>query len=89
MSLAQALQHMLKMKLITLRDPHPNPENSSPNYNPNAICVYHSDSPGHDMNDCWALKNNIQDLINEGVLEFTQGDQTEVFCHPSKEHHLK
>ena len=71
MSLAQVLKHMLKMGLIMLRDPHPNPITSSPNYNPHAICAYHSNSPGHDTNSCWTLKNKIQDLIEKGVLKFT------------------
>src|ERR1044072_577700 len=26
---------------------------SSPKYNPNARCAYHSNSPGHDTNKCW------------------------------------
>ena len=59
MTLAQALQGMLKANLITLRDPPANPNTTSPRYNPNARCAYHSDSPGHDTNDCWLLKNKI------------------------------
>src|ERR1044072_716253 len=39
MPLSQALQHMLKAELITLRDPPQNPTTSSPRYNPNAKCV--------------------------------------------------
>ena len=70
MSLSQALQHLLKAQLITLRDPPQNPNTSSPKYNPNARCAYHSNSPGHDTNDCWALKRKIQDLIDNKVIEF-------------------
>ena len=89
MLLSQALQHLLRMNLITLIGPHPNPKTSSPNYNPDARCAYHSDNPGHDTNNCWALKYKIQDQIDEGKLEFTQDDQTEFFCRPSKDHNLK
>ena len=63
MPLSQALQHMLKAELITLRDPPQNVNTSSPRYNPNAKCAYHSNSPGHSTDDCWALKNKIQDMI--------------------------
>ena len=45
MPLSQALQHMLKAELITLRDPPQNVNTSSPRYNPNAKCAYHSNSP--------------------------------------------
>ena len=70
MPLSQALQHLLKMNLIALIGPHPNPKTSSPNYNPNATCAYHSDSPRHDTNDCWALKYKIQNLIDAKEIEF-------------------
>ena len=89
MPLSQAFQHLLRMNLVTLIGPHLNLKTSSPNYNPDARCACHSNSPGHDTDDCWALKNKIQDLIYEGVLEFTQDGHAEFFCNPSKTHHLK
>ena len=64
MSLSQALQHLLKANLVTLCNRPSNPYISSPNYNLNAKCVYHSNSPGHETDQCWALKNKIQDLID-------------------------
>ena len=85
----QDLQHMLKMNLVILRDPPTNPNTFSPTYSPDARCVYHSDSPGHDTDDCWTLKYKIQDLIDEGVMEFTQDGQLEFFCFSSKANHLK
>ena len=84
MSLAQVLQHLLKAELITLKAPPGNPNTAAPSYRPKERCAYHSDNPGHDTNNCWALKNRIQDLIDEGVLEFTQDDQLELFYHPSR-----
>ena len=89
MSLSQALQHLLILNLVTLRDPPKNPNIASPRYNPDARCAYPSNSPGHDTNICWALSNKIQDLIDEGALELTQDGQIEFFCHPPKVHHLK
>ena len=89
MPISQVLQHLLNLNLVTLRDPPRNPNTSAPSYHPNALCAYHSNNPGHDTNDCWALKNKIQDLIDRGVLEFTQGGQTEFFCRSLKAHHLK
>ena len=54
-----------------LKDPPQNPNTASPRNNPNARCAYHSNSHGHDTNSCRALKSKIQDLIDEGLLEFT------------------
>ena len=64
MPLSQALQHLLKAKLITLRDCPQNPDSSSPKYNPKAKCAYHSNSLGHDIDNYWPLKNKIQDFID-------------------------
>src|ERR1043165_2339555 len=70
MSLSHALQHMLKTELITLRDPPQHVNTSSPKYNPNARGAYHSNSPRQDTNNCWALKNKIQDMIEAREIEF-------------------
>ena len=51
------LEHLLEVNLTALRDPIRKPNTSAPNYHPDAFCVYHSYSPGHDTDDCWALKN--------------------------------
>ena len=55
---------------MTLRDPPANPDTSSLRYNPNAKCAYHSNSPGRETDQCWALKNKIQDLIDNKTIEF-------------------
>ena len=47
-----------------------NPNTTSPMYNPNAHCAFHSDSPGHDTNDCWVLNNKVQDLIDAKEIKF-------------------
>ena len=79
MSLSQVLQRLIEVELIVLRDPPRHPNTAAPGYNPNARCVYHSNSPGHDTDSCWALRNKIQDLVKETTLEFTQGGQMKIF----------
>jgi hypothetical protein len=86
MTLAQALQGMLKANLITLRGPPANLNTTSPRYNPNARCAYHSDSPGHDTNDCWLLKNKIQDMIDAGEIEFDPPETPNVITAPMPNH---
>ena len=55
---------MLKEDLITLTEPPQNPNTSSPLYNYNVRCAYHSNSPEHDTNNYLDLKNKIQDMID-------------------------
>ena len=86
MPLSQALQHMLKMNLIAVINPPTNPKTSSPNYNPNARCAYHSGSPGHDTNDCWALKYKIQNMIDAKEIEFEPSETPNVITAPLPKH---
>src|SRR3954471_23813306 len=87
MSLAQALQHLLKANLITVRGPPVKPNTSAPSYKPNARCAYHSNSPGHDTNDCWPLKNKNQDMIDAGEIEFNHPKTPVVITAPIPGHH--
>ena len=73
------LKRLLEVNLLTVKDPPQKLNTSSLHYNPDAFCVYHSYSPGHDTNDCWALKNKIQDLIDIGVLEFMPDGEMKIF----------
>ena len=75
MTLSQILPHLLKSDLVTLREAPKNPNTASPHYNPNARCAYHSESPGHDTNKCWALKNKVQGLIEAKEIEFEATSQ--------------
>ena len=63
MTLAEVLPHLLRSNLASLKEAPKNPNTTSPRSNPNAQCAYHSEIPGHDTNDCWALRNKVQDLI--------------------------
>ena len=86
MLLSQVLQHLLKVKLITLRDPPQNPDTSSSNYNPSIRCAYHSDGPGHDTDSCWTLKKNIQDLVDAKEIEFDPPETPNVITSPMPNH---
>ena len=86
MSLSQAFQHLLKANLVTLRDPPANPDTSSPKYNLNTKCAYHSDSPRHETDQCWALENKIQDLIDDKTIEFDPPPTLNVITTPMLNH---
>ncbi|XP_058784564.1 uncharacterized protein LOC131659375 [Vicia villosa] len=42
----------------------------SKGYNPNAKCAFHSGVVGHSIEDCWVLKEKVQDLIESKMLTF-------------------
>ena len=86
MSLSQAFQHLLKANLVTLCDPPANPDTSSPKYNPNTKCAYHSSIPRHEADQCWALKNKIQDLIDNNTIDFDLPSMPKVITAPMAKH---
>ena len=86
MSLAQALQQLLKAEMITLKDPLRNPNTSTPSYHPNERCAYHFDSPGPDTDGCWALKNKIQDMIDAKEIDFGPPETPNVITAPMPNH---
>ncbi|XP_058726220.1 uncharacterized protein LOC131597546 [Vicia villosa] len=71
MTYAQLLQHLLKIEKITLRDAPNAPDTLSPNYNVNARYAFHSCVAEHDTERCIALKNKVQDLLDQNVIQFT------------------
>ena len=86
MTLAEVLPHLLKSNLATLREAPKNPNTTSPRYNPNARCAYHSESPGHDTNDCRALRNKVQDLLEAEEIEFDAPEKPNVITAPMPKH---
>src|SRR3954468_7916732 len=86
MPLSQALQYLLKANLITVKDPPKFPNTASPSYDPKATCAYHSNATGHDADNCWALKNKIQDMIDAGEIEFDTPATPNVITAPMPKH---
>ena len=71
---------------MKLHDPPTNLDTSSPKYNPKAKCAYHSSSPGHETDQWWALKNKIQDLIDNKTIEFDPPPTPNVITAPIPNH---
>ena len=86
MTPAQVLPHLLKLNLASLKEAPKNLNTYSPYYHSNAKCAYHSDILGHDTNNCWALKNKIQDLIDAKEVEFDAPEKPNVISAPMPKH---
>ncbi|OIS97904.1 hypothetical protein A4A49_52056 [Nicotiana attenuata] len=68
--LAQLLERLRRAGLI-----HPIegrvPEHPSKYFDATKRCVYYSNVPGHDTEDCFKLKNEIETLIKRGAIQCT------------------
>src|SRR4051812_26019065 len=70
MPYAQLLPRLLELQLVELRELD-TPEKLPPTFDANARCEFHSGAPGHDIENCKALKQQIQDLIDSKAISFT------------------
>ena len=86
MTTSQVLSHLLRSNLVTLKEAPKNPNTTSPHYHPNARCAYHSESPGNDTNNCWALNNKVQDLLEAKEIEFDAPEKPNVISAPMPKH---
>lgn len=67
-SYSQLLQHLLQLKLVSLRNMSAPPEKLPAGYNANARCEYHSGGVGHDIGNCLALKYQVQALLDSKAI---------------------
>ncbi|XP_050889558.1 uncharacterized protein LOC127094827 [Lathyrus oleraceus] len=86
MSYSRVLQHLLQLKLVNLRGMPPPPERLHAGYNPNARCEFHSGGIGHDLENCWALKYKMQELLDSKAIQFTPDNGPNVIQNPKLDH---
>lgn len=85
MTYAQLFNHLRHINLIELRNwtvPDPLPAS----HDPNARCVFHSGGVGHDIENCWAFKHKVQDLIDNETIEFKPSNGPNVVQNPMPPH---
>nr|XP_010313566.1 uncharacterized protein LOC104644792 [Solanum lycopersicum] len=58
------------------------PKHSTSNFDLSKNCAYHSNIQGHDTEECAALRNKIQNMIEKGKIIVQQGQQNNN-CNPS------
>ncbi|XP_050877660.1 uncharacterized protein LOC127081452 [Lathyrus oleraceus] len=55
-------------------------------HDPNVRCVFHSGGVGHDIENCWAFKHKVQDLIDNETIEFESPNGPNVVQNPMPPH---
>ncbi|KAI3443225.1 uncharacterized protein J3R85_000148 [Psidium guajava] len=84
-TLSQVLIVLRKKELLTSEPMRPNYA-SFARYDPSKKCDYHRGEPGHDMDECFALKNRIQDLLESKAFTFQDNQQPNVQNNPLPDH---
>jgi hypothetical protein len=50
----------------------PLPNQLPPTHRPDTKCAYHSGQIGHDIENCWTLRNRVQDLIDSQTISLEE-----------------
>ena len=67
MPLSKALGVLIRKGHLKPLEPRPLPERLLPTHNPAKYCAFHQQH-GHDTDQCFRLRHEVQDLIDNGVI---------------------
>ncbi|XP_050915283.1 uncharacterized protein LOC127130288 [Lathyrus oleraceus] len=70
MSYAELYPSLITKNLVQPRPRPPVPEVLPWWYKPGVSCPFHQNAPGHDLDNCFALKLEVQKLTRAGILTF-------------------
>jgi len=65
---AELFSTLLRENLIQTRLPPPMPKKLSTWYKPDLFCAFHQGAPGHDIEQCFAFRTVVQELIRANTL---------------------
>lgn len=70
MMFTELYPYLVQRGLVTTRALGPPPNPLPSNYNAAAHCLFHEGAPGHDLENCYAFKNLVRDLMERKILSF-------------------
>ncbi|KAK2357197.1 hypothetical protein QL285_094492 [Trifolium repens] len=70
MKYADLLPALLAKNLVQTKPPPPVPERLPAWYRTDLTCAFHQGAPGHDVEHCYALKREVQNLLRANLLSF-------------------
>jgi hypothetical protein len=72
MKYAALLPNLLRRKLVQTRPPPRVPKKLPARYRPDLSCAFHEGAPGHDIENCFAFRTEVQKLIQDKGLPFEE-----------------
>ena len=70
MKYADLLPALLAKNLVQTKPPPPVPKRLPAWYRTDLTCAFHQGAPGHDVEHCYALKKEVQNLVRANLLSF-------------------
>ncbi|PKI41143.1 hypothetical protein CRG98_038466 [Punica granatum] len=87
-TLPASLSHIFRQLLVgnKIRTEAPGPNFDPAVQNQNLYCEFHRGALGHTLDDCWALRNRIQEMIDTRQISFNEVKPPNVRANPLPDH---
>ena len=82
MPIADLYAYLLERKLVTPMFSRPREGPSSPGFNPFKKCKHHFGTEGHTLEECYHLRDRVQDLIDNKLIQFDNAIAPNIFTNP-------
>ena len=82
MPLAELYAYLLERKLVTPIFQRPREGPSLPNFDPSKKCKHHFGAEGHTLEECHHLRDHVQDLINNKLIQFNNAVAPNIINNP-------
>ena len=86
MPMVEHYAYLLQKKLMTPVFARPRDGLPLPSFDPSKKCEHHFGEEGHPLEECTQLKNRVQDLINNKLIQFNNAAGTNVITNPLPPH---
>lgn len=84
--MSELYAYLLEKKLVTPVFARPRESTPLPDFDPSKKCEHHFGVEGHTLEDCTQLRNRIQDLIDNKLIQFDNTIGPNVITNPLLPH---
>ena len=70
MPMADLYAYLLERKLVTSMFIRPRKGFLLPSFNPSKKCEHHFGADGHTLEECYQLRDRVQDIIDNKLIQF-------------------
>ena len=82
MPLEDLYAYLLERKLVSLVFYRPREGPLVPSFDPSKKCEHHFRAKGHTLEECYHLKDRIQDLIDNKLIQFDNATAPNIIINP-------
>ena len=82
MPMADLYTYLLERKLVTSMLNKPREGPPLPSFDPSKKCEHHFGAERHTLEECYHLRDSVQDLINNELIQFDNAAAPNIITNP-------